>query len=336
MLKRQDFWAITAYFNTAGWSSRLENYHLFRQALNIPLLTVEWSPHGDFRLGKGDADCLVQLAGGDLMWQKERLLNIALASLPDHVKYVAWLDCDLMFVEAHWSEQARGALQDHPFIQPFRDIHYLDDETTRLLAGSNHPPLQEIIRRSGLPLRHSFATLYERLGEGVVAQDLAIRFKRQNPFESYNVMLRPAYGHAWAARRDLLANIGFYDRCVLGGGDLFLCYGLIGKADALVANHLGIGWDYYTGGDSYQKWAEQASSSCRGMLASTNSTLAHLYHGELGNRQYKSRIDGLAAFGLDLDRDLSTSDGMPWSWARQRAELNAYFRQYMQNRREDG
>lgn len=336
MFHGQDFWAITAYFNIAGWSSRLENYHLFRQALNIPLLTLEWNPYGDFQLGKTDADRLVQLTGGDLMWQKERLLNYALAALPDHVKYVAWLDCDVMFVEPQWSDKARSVLQDRPFIQPFRDIYYFDEESTHMLAKRDHRPLHEIIEHVDPPMRHSFVSLYEQLGEEVVAKDLAIRFKQQKPFETYNVMLRPAYGHAWAARVETLRQTGLYDRCVLGGGDLFFCYGLIGKANALVENHLEIGWDYYTGGDSYQRWSKEASSSCHGMLASTNSTLVHLFHGELGNRQYKSRIDGLASFKLDLDRDLMAQDGGPWSWARQRDELNAYFTQYMQRRKEDG
>ena len=63
--------------------------------------------------------------------------------------------------------------------------------------------------------------------------------------------------------------------------------------------------------------------------------MLHLFHGTLADRQYRSRIDGLARYGLDVDRDLTASAGEPWSWTRQREELNAYVLGYLRNRRED-
>ena len=50
------FWAITCYFNPVGYRRRLENYHLFRQRLNVPLVTVELSFDERFQLSAGDAD----------------------------------------------------------------------------------------------------------------------------------------------------------------------------------------------------------------------------------------------------------------------------------------
>ena len=96
---KSDFWAIAPYYNLAGWKSRPRNYRLFRESLSIPLLTVEWHPDGAYDLGPTDADRLVQVEGGDPMWQKERLLDLALDNLPPHVKYVAWLDADVLFCD---------------------------------------------------------------------------------------------------------------------------------------------------------------------------------------------------------------------------------------------
>src|SRR5262245_42591250 len=79
-------WAITSYFNPAGYRNRRENYRLFRERLAVPLVTVEWARDGRFALGPEDAEVLVQVSGGDVLWQKERLLNVALRHLPD--------DCD--------------------------------------------------------------------------------------------------------------------------------------------------------------------------------------------------------------------------------------------------
>jgi hypothetical protein len=57
-------WAVTCYFNPAGYRLRLENYRVFRQRLNVPLATVELSFDGDFELRADDADALLQIRGG--------------------------------------------------------------------------------------------------------------------------------------------------------------------------------------------------------------------------------------------------------------------------------
>src|SRR5262245_2641530 len=92
-----DLWAITCYFNSSGYKSRLENYRRFRQRLTVPLVTVELSFGSEFVLKPNDADILIQLIGGDVLWQKERLLNLALGSVPEACDKIAWLDCDVFF-----------------------------------------------------------------------------------------------------------------------------------------------------------------------------------------------------------------------------------------------
>ena len=56
------------------------------------------------------ADILVQIHGGDVMWQKECLLNIALQRVPKNCDKIAWLDCDIVFGSNDWAEQASHAL----------------------------------------------------------------------------------------------------------------------------------------------------------------------------------------------------------------------------------
>ena len=127
---RQDFWAITTYFNLTKGSKRLENYHCFRRHLTAPLLTVEWHPDRHFQLKGCDADVLLQVGGGDLMWQKERLLTIAIAALPDYVKYVAWIDCDVLFDNPDWKEEARGLLDSNSVIQLFSEVAFPDETSS--------------------------------------------------------------------------------------------------------------------------------------------------------------------------------------------------------------
>lgn len=328
-----DFWVITAYYNPVCWSSRLDNYRAFRRELAAPLLTVEWDPAGRFSLGATDADVLVQIPGGDHMWQKERLLGIALAALPAHVRHVAWLDCDVVFADPGWQERIRSQLETSDIVQPFRQVEYLDQAATcRVTAGDR---LEEQLSPFTLDRRPSFLDVHSALGERTAELDLGRRFEPAPGSGRYQIMARPAYGHAWAARRELMARIGWYDRCVLGGGDLFFAYGIAGQAEALIGNHQSVGWDFY-GGAGYREWAAAIPRHGWPRVACGDGTLLHLFHGELADRQYRSRIDGLVPYGLDLQKDVVARPGEPWSWVRDRAELDAYVLAYLRNRQEDG
>jgi hypothetical protein len=123
-------WAITSYFNPARYRTRLENYRRFRAHLTVPLVTVEASFDGRFELGREDAEILVRRRARDVLWQKERLLNLALGFLPSECDQVAWLDCDVVFAADDWPQRACAALTTHSLVQPFCERCDLDRETT--------------------------------------------------------------------------------------------------------------------------------------------------------------------------------------------------------------
>ena len=91
----------------------------------MPLITIEWSHSGEFELNENDADILVQISGGDVMWQKERLLNIALDYLPPQAKYVAWIDCDVILENTFWYLEAIELLKSNDVIQLFDEAYLL-------------------------------------------------------------------------------------------------------------------------------------------------------------------------------------------------------------------
>ncbi|HAH45356.1 MAG TPA: hypothetical protein DCM07_10990 [Planctomycetaceae bacterium] len=62
------------------------------------------------------------------MWQKERLINIGIQSLPADVDAVAWIDADLVFQNPDWYEQTKSLLGTHEFVQLFERIEYLDPD----------------------------------------------------------------------------------------------------------------------------------------------------------------------------------------------------------------
>ena len=332
-----DFWAITSYYNLAGWRSRPRNYRLFRESLSLPLLTVEWHPDGVYDLGPADADWLVQVKGGDLMWQKERLLDLALDHLPSSVKYVAWLDAEVLFCDPRWQERTRDALERHVLVQPFDRAIFLDEDVTSRL-GTHEICSRDVLRVTGLKSRRSLMAMVGEVGDRIADLDLECRAASFHVYEpGVNTYLdRPAYGFAWAAKVDVLRAFRIYDRCVLGGGDHLFGYGVLGLGERLLESNRSLGWDFYGNCRSYRMWMDRAADACSGRLGVCEGTLLHLFHGHLEQRQFKSRIDGLAPFGLDLDRDIVAGHGRPWSWSRRKDELNRYFLSYIRGRREDG
>src|SRR5262245_9561759 len=120
--KSHGLWAITCYFSPTGARSRLAHYRAFRKALTVPLVTVELSSGSDFHLQATDAEILIRVKSPDVMWQKERLLNIALRSVPRECSVVAWLDCDIVFQRHDWPEATCRALDRFPLVQMFDEL----------------------------------------------------------------------------------------------------------------------------------------------------------------------------------------------------------------------
>jgi hypothetical protein len=188
--RRQDesLWAITSFFNPAGYRRRLANYRVFRERLSVPLVAVELAYGPDFELTEADAEILVRLRGGDVLWQKERLLNLALRALPSHCKNVVWVDCDIVFDSDEWPQQVNRLLRDYWILQTFREVHELPRDSA---PGDLRPAMAEYSRKA-----IAFA-----IASGVPATSCLSEVSPAG---------RSAYsrGFAWAARRALLDQHG--------------------------------------------------------------------------------------------------------------------------------
>lgn len=121
--------AITCYFNPCGYRNLRDNLHRFHDAFrdtfhSCPLTVIELSFDGRFELD--DSLRVVGDPAKHLMWQKERLLNIAEQSLPPNVDNVAILDCDIMFLNKLWVDEAVEQLETSKVVQLFSRVHYLN------------------------------------------------------------------------------------------------------------------------------------------------------------------------------------------------------------------
>jgi hypothetical protein len=272
---------------------------------------VELSFDGRFDLTDADADILIQLSGGAVLWQKERLLNLAIKAVPAHVKNIAWLDCDVLLERTDWADEADRKLGAFNVVQLFSDLVHIDPE--------------DCGKQSDLGNGHASVPGVASLSD---ARDL-LSVRRPEPFVLKKVRFNP--GLAWAAKRKLLEDCHFYDAAIIGGGDSLMAYAMYGEFEVLIERFL---LDP-TRRHHYLKWAIPFHESIGGRIGHVPGTIYHLKHGDVNNRAYFDRQDGLAGFDFDPEIDLRIGANGVWHWARPRPDLEDFLRNYFIDRAED-
>ena len=298
-------WAITSYFNAARSKRRLTNYRIFRANLAVPLVTVELSFDGHFELTHDDADILIQISGGAGLWQKERLLNVAIKSVPQNVRNIAWLDCDVIFERTDWMHEAALKLCDVNIVQLYSDLVDLGPED-----------YQSNIKYDSLHLS----------GHGIVS--LGLRQMTAATAEAVRLSLP---GLAWAARRDILEDHGFYDAMIMGGGDTSMFHAMYGQFEHEIERHC----LNRARQEHYLKWARPYYGTVAGKVSNVAGRIYHLYHGKFQNRNYRDRHGLLASLPFDPDIDIRIGANGAWHWARPRPDLEDFLRMYFLSRAED-
>jgi hypothetical protein len=302
-------WAITSYFNPMGYRRRRANFRLFRERLGLPLVAVELAYGPGFELGESDAEILVRLRGSDVLWQKERLLNVALASLPPSCTKVAWIDCDVFFEDPNWHLAIERLLDEVPIAQAFSRVAYL----SRGWTPSSGEDGIAFVRPSRVAAIPTFAS-------AVDCFNLTDRSRTGAP------------GFAWAARRDILERHGFYDASIIGGGDrLLACAAYDYLPGAATILH-----DEAPRRRHYERWARPFADEIAGRVGFVDGMVRSLWHGDIADRRLDERFRGLRGFGFDPEVDIAVDEGGAWRWNSDKPALHAYVRDYFAARREDG
>ena len=301
------FCAITSYFNPMGYKTRWQNYQSFReglQARGIPLLTVECVSQGAGSVLQDDDSDVLVVEAGDVLWQKERLLNVALASLPRNCKYVGWIDCDVLFESDSWCEDACELLENHAVVQLFADAIMLDENAVEP-KGSEE----------------TFVSYGAKIAEDPSVATL--------DFQSHGHT-----GFAWAIRRDVIAPDGFFDLCVVGGADHVMAHVFAGDWNVPCVDRL-LGADTLLR-RQFDTWASAISPRLFGGVGYVPGNLRHLWHGSLGDRRYLVRNQDLLKLDFDPSAELQLSPSGCWIWKDPHSPAAQFIKNYMRSRREDG
>ncbi len=306
-------WAITSYFNPSRYARRRLAYRNFRQSLELPLLVVEHGHQDQLDLTEGDAEILRQVAGGDSMWQKERLLNIALESLPPECDQVAWLDCDILFSDYDWVRDLDVRLESARLVQLFTTVNYL---------GRGWAP--------GKALERFVERRRPSIASGVCTSlPASVALPHPSPAERPGTYVN---GFAWAATREFISRHGFFDACIVGGGDRAIICAAYGCYSHIFEWHrMNEAQRSY-----YREWAEPFYKDCQGAVAAMEGDIYHQWHGDASDRGLSLRHVGLRPFDFNPYSDIAVDRSGCWRWNTDKPELHRYVRDYFSSRKEDG
>jgi hypothetical protein len=324
-MKLNSFWVVTSFYNPAGYRRRIQNYHAFRRHLDAPLLVIELAEPGQHQLTAGDADALVRVSGNDRIWQKERLLNIAISSLPEEAEFVAWIDCDVVFDNPDWATEAQSMLRSgKSFVQLFETATHLPPQLS---------PTQVSLAtcRSAKPLfsEQSFASSVQS-GDFFSTKNRPSRTEMASGFSTPGP-LPIAHGMGWAGHRAMLKEIGLYDACVIGGGDRAMAWAKIGCAGMLTSTRPMTDPQIH----HYLTWAERLNGSRSNQVGFVPGAVFHLWHGRFELRGYEKRHEILKQLTFDPFNDLELEENGTWRWARNATALQSAVGAYFFARAED-
>ena len=305
------FWGIAAVFAMAGAESQRANFLEFADGVRrrgLRLLVVELAlGDAEFTVEPADCDQLIRKRSPSVLWHKERLFNLALASLPPDCDKVAWLDADILFLNPDWVPEATRGLESFPVVQLFSDVCWL----TRDRAAMPSDPTPG-------------------LGEGKVmagmAATLAHCADRRRALLDF--ALHGHCGFAWAARRSLLERHQFYDRHVLGGGDVTLAHAFFGDEDYARGRNPFCRGFTRSEQAAIADWSRRVHADVQGNVGAVSGRILHLWHGATASRGYQERAAILRDNDYDPVADVAIDAEGCLCWNSDKPDLHRRAREY--------
>jgi hypothetical protein len=293
--------AVCCYYNPCHYQSRLRNFHLFFTDIvrtGIHLLTVELALGDDEWELQGVPDVL-RLRAQDVLWHKERLLNVGIAQLiREGFQKIAWVDADILFHDSSWPEKLSFMLDRCPLCQAFAEVGRKSSRDE--------------------PLRFAPGAIKRLLDESFLKGDLS--------------------GGAWGARAELLSREPIYDACIVGGGDQALCfasfYDFRNPNTKIVLDNVCRTLQMAPlRQEHFCRWATRFGALVRGEVSFIHGAIESLYHGDKSHRRYMSRYEMLADY--NPFQDIALNDDQCWRWATDKPQLHQDLREFFGQRRED-
>ena len=202
---------LTTFFNPKNYINLRYNYLKFSEKIKekADLFPIELSFNGEFFI---EDENVIRIEGSqdNILWQKERLLNIALENLPKEYTNVAWIDCDIIFENENWVNEVNEKLNEYKVLHLFENAKRLDENGK---VGKISKSIIRDIKDSN--------TIPVNLNKGIT-------------------------GFGWAIRREDIDKIKFLDTQIIGGGDALMFFSFVGLNNTVFHKKMNKEWlDFY-------------------------------------------------------------------------------------------
>jgi hypothetical protein len=295
---------ITSYFNPANYKNLKKNYLTFRENISnvgVDLFTIELSFDGNFFIEESDKNIRISGDENNIMWQKERLLNVILNKIPPEYNNIAWVDCDVIFENPNWVDEVNNKLQSYKMLQLFENAKFYDS------IGNTDERMKGIIKHLSN-----------------LKTDNVIQFDRR-------IGMGGTPGLAWAIRREIIDEIKFMDLNILGGGDGMMMLASMGNfKDNIIYQNMNSKW--YS---DVLVWSNKFFDLINKSVYYVSGNIYHLYHGRVCNRNYVRRSDYLINTDFDPENDIKLNNDNIWEFSSDKPLLKKNIKKYFFDRCED-
>ena len=286
---------LTTLFNPVGSARIVQNMREFIGTIKADIFVAEMVYGRDFELPANEHWLRVRGHDQQVLWQKERLLNLLLSKLPAEYTDVAWIDGDLYFKNVDWIRHAQQALLNHQVVQLYEKVHRLDQN-----------------------------------GGIFLSQEGMVKYIKNNHISGPE-SARGSCGFAWAARREVLDALRLLDTEVLGDADLMMLAAFFGHCDPREFGfELTERW-----GTHVKRWTDLAFKLIGGEVGYVPGEIVHMYHGPMTSRSYVGRRKCLRDNNFDPATDIRSSTNGAWEWATDKPNLHQAVKAYFVDRNDD-
>ncbi|MFH1358798.1 MAG: hypothetical protein ABIH37_02840 [archaeon] len=302
--KKSDLAVVSCYFNPCHYKSKFENYKIFRKGIirtGVRFLTVELAfGDEDYELSEFPEVIQLRTEKENIMWQKERLLNIGIIKLIDEgYEKIAWLDADIIFEDDKWVEDLSEELDRYLICQVFSEV-FIES----LSGGENHPgSVKNYYDNGTLIINHT----------------------------------KP--GGGWAARAEVLRRVLLFDLAIIAGeNDVLMFFGCFYNNPKLFSNFnksntFKVFYPSFL--SHYKHWAKIWGSLINCKVGFIDHKVRVLYHGEKENRKYNLISKLYKKYDFKPSSDLKLSSNLSFEWASNKPNFHEEVRNYFYLRKED-
>ena len=263
---------ISCFYNSENSNYRLKAFDTFYNTIKHLNHKIIECVIGDGKpqLSSYNDPAIEVIHTQNTLWHKEALLNKIIAGLPKEIKYVFWVDADVIFTNLDWLVEGVQVLQKENIVQPFEYCVHLKQDVdaptysdAKAIGTSNPNAISENVWRS-------FAANFA---------------EKSMYYDSDNYNAHGHVGFAWGARKEILQAVPLYDKALIGSGDHIIAHAAAGQI-----NHSCIIKGFADNIGEVNEWSGRFSYIINNRLGYVKGNLYHIWHGDLKDRQYLKRV----------------------------------------------